>query len=272
MFADYMKKLEKSKCDIHSIIGKNNRSKSLGFSSARKSTSRKSTSRKSTSRSKSLGFSSGLGRGRRTRTSGRSGRARGNSDENQRISNMCSICLDNLDNGQPITSHDAGEGRHSYHVECIVNWWQARPNDRNTCAECKRRIPANGWMTDGQPTVFPREEQRVIATVPENVHFISDRRLYELAEFVIEHERLLYLRMNQADRRLYGLLINQERNTEVGERFQQAINYYIALRNIDQNERARARAPYFVLTVFVLFIIFINNVDDLVNQCRQSRR
>ena len=301
MFADYMKKLEKSKGDIHSIIGKNSRSKSLGFSSSRKSSRRsssrrskslgKSNSRRSSSRrSKSLGKSSrrsnslgrGRGLGRRTRKSGRSGRARGNSDENRRISNICGVCLGELDDGQPITSHDAGEGRHVYHVECISNWWRARPNDNNKCAECKQRIPANRWMTDGRPTVFPQPAvavhapprlERIHALVnnrPRNtdVYELSDDEFRALAEYVVDNQNNWFTRMDPENARLYQLLINEYRGTLIGERFVRAMNYHITTRNIEST----ARLTYIAFAVIVLVIIFLRSVYNAEQNNNQSRR
>jgi hypothetical protein len=288
MFADYMQKLQKSKGDIHSIIGKkgssrrssrrsSSRSKSLGLSSRR-------SSRRS-SRSKSLGKSSrrsSLGRGRRTRKSGRSGRARGNSDENRRISNICGVCLGELDDGQPITSHDAGEGRHTYHVECISNWWRARPNDNNKCAECKQRIPANRWMTDGQPTVFPQPAQAVHAPPrlariqpllnhgPRNtdVYELSDDEFRALAEYVVDNQNNWFTRMDPENTRLYQLLINEYRGTLIGERFVRAMNYHITTRNIEST----ARLTYIAFAVIVLVIIFLRSVSNVEQHHNQSRR
>ena len=285
MFADYMKKLEKSKGDIHSIIGK----KSLSFSSSRKrssrrSSSRRSSSRRSSSRSKSLGFSLGrsLGRGlsHRTRKSGRSGRARGNSDENRRISNICGVCLGELDDGQPITSHDAGEGRHVYHVECISNWWRARPNDNNKCAECKQRIPANGWTTDGQPTVFHAPAvvgqarlariQPVLNHGPRNtdVYELSDDEFRALAEYVVDNQNNWFTRMDPENTRLYQLLINEYRGTLIGERFVRAMNYHITTRNIEST----ARLTYIAFAVIVLVMIFLSSLSNTEQHHNQSRR
>lgn len=290
MFADYMQKLQKSKGDIHSIIGNksstrkssrrssrrsSSRSKSLGLSSRR-------SSRRRSSRSKSLGLSSrrsslGRGRGRslghRTRKSGRSGRARGNSDENRRISNICGVCLGELDDGQPITSHDAGEGRHTYHVECISNWWRARPNDNNKCAECKQRIPANRWMTDGRPTVFPQPAAAVHAPprlerihalvnhVPRNtdVYELSDDEFRALAEYVVDNQNNWFTRMDPENTRLYQLLINEYRGTLIGERFVRAMNYHITTRNIEST----ARLTYIAFAVIVLVIIFLNRISNI---------
>ena len=290
MFADYMQKLQKSKGDIHSIIGK----KSFGFSSSRRSSSRRSSSRRSStrksrrrssSRSKSFGKSS-LARGRRTRKSGRSGRARGNSDENRRISNICGVCLGELDDGQPITSHDAGEGRHVYHVECISNWWRARPNDNNKCAECKQRIPANRWTTDGQPTVFPQPPAVHAAAVvgqarlariqpllnhgPRNtdVYELSDDEFRALAEYVVDNQNNWFARMDPENTRLYQLLINEYRGTLIGERFVRAMNYHITTRNIEST----ARLTYIAFAVIVLVIIFLNRVYNIEQNYNQSRR
>ena len=276
MFADYMKKLEKSKGDIHSIIGK----KSLGFSSnrrssSRRSSSRRSSSRKSSSRSKSLG----RGLGRRTRKSGRSGRARGNSDENQKISNICGICLGELDDGQPITTHDAGEGRHSYHVRCISTWWNTSPNDRNKCAECKQ-IPVNRWMTDGQPTVFPQPAvvgQARLARIPPllnpgarntDVYEMSDDEFRALAEYVVDNQNNWFTRMDPENTRLYQLLINEYRGTLIGERFVRAMNYHITTRNIEST----ARLTYIAFAVIVLVMIFLSSLSNTEQHHNQSRR
>jgi hypothetical protein len=294
MFADYMKKLQKSKGDIHSIIGKKNsrrkssrrsssRSKSLGKSSRRSSSRSKSlglSSRRSSSRSKSLGLSS---LGHRTRKSGRSGRARGNSDENRRISNICGVCLGELDDGQPITSHDAGEGRHVYHVECISNWWNIRPNDRNKCAECKQRIPANGWMTDGRPTVFPQPAPAVVHAPPRlariqpllnhgprntDVYELSDDEFRALAEYVVDNQNNWFTRMDPENTRLYQLLINEYRGTLIGERFVNAMNYHITTRNIESINRL----TYVAFAVIVLVIIFLSRVSNIEQNHNQSRR
>ena len=288
MFADYMQKLEKSKGDIHSIIGK----KSLSFSSSRKRSSRRSSSRKrssrrSSSRSKSLGkssFARGFGRGfgRRTRKSGRSGRARGNSEENRRISNICGVCLGELDDGQPITSHDAGEGRHVYHAECISNWWRARPNDRNKCAECKQRIPANRWTTDGRPTVFPQPAPAVVGQArlariqpvlnhgPRNtdVYELSDDEFRALAEYVVDNQNNWFTRMDPENTRLYQLLINEYRGTLIGERFVRAMNYHITTRNIEST----ARLTYIAFVVIVLVMIFLSSLSNTEQHHNQSRR
>ena len=271
MFMECIKKLEKNKGDIHYIIGKN----SLGTNiSSRKSSSRKSSSRRRSSRSKSLATNSSssrrinsilvksksLARGlrRRTRRSGRSGRARGNSNDVCDEDNMCSVCWNNITTQDIRISHNTDACRHTFHRRCVTGWWTADTSKNNTCPKCNI-IPENVWITENPPVRFARVSEHAINNeVPEDIQNISHDRLRALAEYVVDHERNLFERMNPEDRRLYELIINQYQNTEIGERFERAMVFHMNTRIIQHN----ARAPYINIIIFVLFLIMANKIES----------
>ena len=170
---------------------------------------------------------------------------------------MCSVCWKNITTQDIRISHNAGACRHTFHRRCVTGWWTADTSKNNTCPKCNI-IPENVWITENPPVRFARVSEHAINNeVPENIQNISHDRLRALAEYVVDHERNLFERMNPEDRRLYELIINQYQNTEIGERFERAMVFHMNTRIIQHN----ARAPYINIIIFVLFLIMANKIE-----------
>ena len=241
MYMEYIKKIGKSK--------------SLGRSSSKSSSKRSSKSSRS-SRSKTLG----RGRGHRTRKSGRSGRARGNSDDdNCDDSNTCNVCWNNITNGEPFISHTATANCiHKFHRDCLTGtngWWTADSSKANTCPKCNVQLPNNAWTTDMH---ISREAMESAAEefdrrFPDGIMFLSYEQLHELVNVVDQYENDI-TRLTPFQRHLYNA-VNE--NTIFGPEFRRILGRLQEQRNRrtqEEQETQDARKGLFIL-IIILYLI-----------------
>ena len=251
MYMECIKKLEKSKGSLQSILGTRQSSKSKSLGTSRRSSKR--SSKRSSRRGHSRSHSHKRNSGRHSRKHS-SGRARGNSDENCDEDTLCSVCFNNVTPQETRMSHIAGRAcKHLFHKNCLDGWWNTDASKRNTCPKCNVPIPVNAWTIERSTLQFTREDQDAFnAEFPRGLAHISRRRLQALAEYIVDHEH--NLRMNPVDTQLHELLTNEFRNTEIGDRFQEAIIFHRNTRIIENN----AREKYINVIVFVLFFIILS--------------
>jgi hypothetical protein len=257
MYMEYIKKIGKSKSlgrSSRKSLGRSSR-KSLGRSS-RKSSSKRSSKSSRSSRSKTLG----RGRGHRTRKSGRSGRARGNSDDdNCDDSNTCNVCWNNITNSEPFISHNAGANCiHKFHRDCLTGtrgWWTADSSKTNTCPKCNVQLPNNAWTTDIHISREARETavEEFDRRFPDGLINFSYEHLHELVNVVDQYENNI-TRLTPYQRHLYNT-VNE--HFIFGLEFRRILGRLQEQRNRrtqEERETQDARKGLFIL-IIILYLI-----------------
>ena len=260
MYMEYIKKIGKSKTlGLRSTSRNSRKSKSLGRSSSRKS---KSLGGRRHQSNKIIGHGLGRGRGlgRRTRKSGRSGRARGNSDDdNCDDSNTCNVCWNNITNSEPFISHNAGANCiHKFHRDCLTGmkgWWTADSSKTNTCPKCNVQLHNNAWTTDIHISREARESaaEEFDRRFPDGIMFLSYEQLHELVNIVDQNESDI-TRLTPFQRHLHNA-VNE--NTIWGAEFRRILGTLQEQRNRrtqEERENQDARKGLFIL-IIVLYLI-----------------